>query len=116
MSAAIEQRNQEATCYVGNLDEKVTEELLWELMIQCGPVVNVHMPKDKVTGKHLCYGFVEYRSEEDAEYAMKVMNMVKLFQKPIKLNNGQTTNIKISLPFLNYLFLCYFKSTIKNKI
>ena len=87
-SATIEQRNQEATCYVGNLDEKVTEELLWELMIQCGPVANVHMPKDKVTGKHMGYGFVEFRSEEDADYGMKVMSMVKLFQKPIKLNKA----------------------------
>lgn len=34
MSAAIEQRNQDATCYVGNLDERVHEELLWELMLQ----------------------------------------------------------------------------------
>lgn len=31
-------RNQEATCYVGNLDEQVTEELLWELFTQAGPV------------------------------------------------------------------------------
>jgi splicing factor 3B subunit 4 len=86
MSAAIEQRNQEATCYVGNLDEKVTEELLWELMTQCGPVVNVHMPKDKVTGKYLGYGFVEFRTEDDAEYALKIMTMVKLYTKAIKLN------------------------------
>ena len=40
MSAAIEQRNQDATAYVGNLDEKVSEELLWELMIQAGPIVS----------------------------------------------------------------------------
>eukprot|EP01036_Dinobryon_divergens_P019685 gene19685-26897_t len=71
MSAAIEQRNQDATCYVGNLDEKMNEELLWELMLQSGPVVNVHMPKDKVTGQHQGYGFVEFRSEEDSEYAIK---------------------------------------------
>lgn len=88
MSAAIEQRNQEATCYVGNLDEKVNEELLWELMLQCGPVVNVHMPKDKVSGKHLGYGFVEFRGEDDAEYCLKVMNMVKLYGKAIKLNKA----------------------------
>ena len=37
MSASIEQRNQDATCYVGNLDEKFNEELLWELMLQAGP-------------------------------------------------------------------------------
>jgi splicing factor 3B subunit 4 len=88
MSAAIEQRNQEATCYVGNLDEKVNEELLWELMLQTGPVVNVHMPKDKVTGKYIGYGFVEYRTEDDAEYAIKVLNMVKLYSKPIKVNKA----------------------------
>ena len=86
--AAVEQRNQDATCYVGNLDEKVGEELLWELMLQVGPVVNVHMPKDKVTGKLQGYGFVEYRSEDDAEYAIKVLNMVKLFNKPIKVNKA----------------------------
>jgi len=32
------ERNQEATCYVGNLDEAVTEELVWELFTQAGPV------------------------------------------------------------------------------
>lgn len=88
MSAAIEQRNQEATCYVGNLDERVSEEILWELMLQTGPVVNVHMPKDKVSGKHLGYGFAEYRSEEDAEYSIKVLNMVKVYGKPIKVNKA----------------------------
>lgn len=38
MSAAIEQRNQDATCYVGGLDERVNEELLWELMIQANTI------------------------------------------------------------------------------
>lgn len=46
------------------------------------------MPKDKVTGKHQGYGFVEFRSEEDADYAIKVLNMVKLYQKPIKMNKS----------------------------
>ena len=31
-------RNLEATCYVGNLDEQVSDELMWELAIQAGPV------------------------------------------------------------------------------
>ena len=48
MSAAVEQRNQDATLWCGNLDDKVDEELLWELMLQAGPVVSLHMPKDKV--------------------------------------------------------------------
>ena len=44
------------------------------------------MPKDKVTGQHQGYGFVEFRSEEDAEYAIKVMNMIKIHGKPIKVS------------------------------
>eukprot|EP00952_Eustigmatos_sp_NYUAD-ZCMA_P002558 11220-Eustigmatos_ZCMA.PRE.1 len=55
----------------GGLDERVSEELLWELMLQAGPVVNVHIPKDKVTGMHQSFGFVEFRTEEDADYAAK---------------------------------------------
>ena len=42
----------DATIYVGGLDEKVSESLLWELFVQAGPVVNVHMPKDRVTMLH----------------------------------------------------------------
>lgn len=31
-------------------------------------VVNVYVPKDRVTNLHQGYGFVEFRSEEDADY------------------------------------------------
>ena len=31
-------RNQDATCYVGNIDIQATEELVWELFVQAGPV------------------------------------------------------------------------------
>ncbi len=80
------ERNQDATTYVGNLDPAVTEELIWELFLQAGPVVNVYLPKDRVAGAHQGYGFVEFRGEEDAEYAVKVMNMIKLFGKPLKVS------------------------------
>ena len=35
----ISERNQDATIYVGGLDEKVTESLLWELFVQVGTAV-----------------------------------------------------------------------------
>ena len=82
------ERNQEATCYVGNLDLRVNEEIIWELFIQCGPVVNVHIPRDKITGEHQGFGFVEFRSEEDADYSIKIMHMIKLYGKPIKVNKA----------------------------
>ncbi len=77
---------QDATIYVGGLDEKVSESILWELFVQAGPVVNVHMPKDRITQNHQGYGFVEFMSEEDADYAIKIMNMIKLYGKPIRVN------------------------------
>lgn len=91
---------------MGGLDDKVTESLLWELFVQGGPVgkwmiifnrksrllwvflVNVHMPKDRVTQMHQGYGFVEFLSEEDADYAIKIMNMIKLYGKPIRVNKA----------------------------
>uniref|UniRef100_T1J4C6 Splicing factor 3B subunit 4 n=1 Tax=Strigamia maritima TaxID=126957 RepID=T1J4C6_STRMM len=84
----ISERNQDATIYVGGLDEKVSEALLWELFVQAGPVVNVHMPKDRVTQQHQGYGFVEFMGEEDADYAIKIMNMIKLYGKPIRVNKA----------------------------
>ena len=74
--------------YVGNLDSKMNEDLVWELFLQCGPIVNVHIPRDKVTNEHQGYGFVEFKSEEDADYSIKIMHMVKLFGKPIKVNKA----------------------------
>ncbi|KAL3841082.1 hypothetical protein ACJIZ3_025673 [Penstemon smallii] len=82
------ERNQDATVYVGNLETKASEELLWELFVQAGPVVNVYVPKDRVTNAHQGYGFVEFRSEEDADYAIKVLNMIKLFGKAIRVNKA----------------------------
>jgi len=84
----ISERNQDATIYVGGLDEKVTESLLWELFVQAGPVVNVHMPKDRVTMQHQGYGFVEFLGEDDADYSIKIMNMIKLFGKPVRVNKA----------------------------
>lgn len=86
--AKPDERNQQNTCYVGNLDEQVSESLLWELMLQAGPVVNIHMPKDRVTQSRMGFGFVEYMSEDDADYAIKIMNMIKLYGKPIRVNKA----------------------------
>eukprot|EP00842_Homolaphlyctis_polyrhiza_P001430 jgi/Hompol1/2288/HPOL_002143-RA len=83
-----EDRNQDATVYVGNIDDRATDALIWELFLQAGPVANVHMPRDRVTQMHQGYGFVEFLTEEDAEYAMKIMNMVKLFGKPLRVNKA----------------------------
>ncbi|KAI6186189.1 hypothetical protein M3Y98_00105500 [Aphelenchoides besseyi] len=96
-SGAIVERNQDATVYVGGLDEKVSESVLWELFVQAGPVVSVNMPKDRITGTHQGFGFVEFMGEEDADYAIKIMNMIKLFGKPIKVNKASANEKNIDV-------------------
>ena len=78
-------RNPECTCFIGSVDVKVTEELLWELGTQVGPVQSVYLPKDRVSGANSGYGFMEFRTPEDAAYATKVLNMIKVYDKPIRV-------------------------------
>ena len=84
----IYERNQDATIYVGNVDQKCQEEILWELFTQCGPVVNVYLPRDRITGQHPGYAFIEFKNEVDAEYAIKIMHMQKLYNRPLKVNRS----------------------------
>ena len=41
-------RNQDATCYVGNIEMQATEELVWELFVQAGPVGKHKTPESSI--------------------------------------------------------------------
>ena len=41
-----------------------------------------------MTNEHQSYGFVEFKSEEDADYSIKILHMIKLFGKPVKVNKA----------------------------
>ncbi|KAI1853708.1 hypothetical protein JX265_003959 [Neoarthrinium moseri] len=88
------EQDKEATVYVGNIDERATDALIWELMVQAGPVVNVHLPKDRVTQSHQGFGFVEFNGEVDADYAAKIMNGVRLYGKPLRVNKASADKQK----------------------
>ena len=66
--------------------QPVSEELLWELFLQAGPVVSVFLPKDRVSGANQSFGFVEFKGEEDAAYACRVLNMVKLHGQALRVD------------------------------
>lgn len=51
-------------------------------------MLHVHIPRDKVTNEHQNYGFVEFKSEADADYSIKLLHLIKLFGKPIKVNKA----------------------------
>lgn len=82
--------------HVGGLDDAADEELVWELFVQAGPVVSVHMPRDKVSGRHQNYAFVEFRGEEDAEYAVKVLNMTRLYGKLLRVSKASADRARLA--------------------
>ena len=50
---ADQQRNPACSIYVGNLDERVNESLLWELMLQAGPVGMCIVISKKIITHHV---------------------------------------------------------------
>lgn len=70
------------TLFIRNLDQKVTEELLFELFLQAGPLVRTKIPKDP-DGKQKTFGFAVFKHEVSVPYAMQLLNGTTLFGKTI---------------------------------
>ncbi|NXX81613.1 RBM7 protein, partial [Urocolius indicus] len=72
------------TLFVGNLDPKVTEELIFELFHQAGPVIKVKIPKDR-EGRAKQFAFVSFKHEESVPYGLSLLNGIKLYGRPINI-------------------------------
>lgn len=92
--ARFREQDKEATVYVGNIDERATSAMVYEIMLQMGPIHNIHMPRDRVTQTHQGFGFVEFRTPTDAEYAANVMNGIKLYGKSLRVNKASADKQK----------------------
>ncbi|KAJ8759515.1 hypothetical protein K2173_007132 [Erythroxylum novogranatense] len=77
--------NSSSTIYVGNLDEKLSDRVLYDILIQAGRVVDLYVPRDKETDRPKGYAFAQYESEEIAEYAVKLFTgLVTLYNRTLK--------------------------------
>jgi len=83
------QEEKERTLFVSNIDERVTEELLYELMIQAGPVENVVI---KRPDKHYPYAFVIFEDEESVPYAIAMFKGTELFDRALTLKPRDHTD------------------------
>ena len=63
-----------ATVYVANLPWRTTEDELGGLFSEFGPVVDVRVIQDPVTGRSRGYGFVELEGAESADQAVAALN------------------------------------------
>jgi len=60
--------------YVGNLSYKITENDLQDLFSQHGPVTEVNLMIDKMSGRPRGFAFVTMATKEGAEAAIKALN------------------------------------------
>ncbi|CAO1348456.1 unnamed protein product [Diamesa tonsa] len=84
--------NDDRTIYCGNLSEKATEQILYELFFQVGPVERVSLPKDK-DGMPRGFAFVTYVHLCSVRYAIELFYDTKLFGRNLTLKNrGANSN------------------------
>jgi|GEM_PF-2005300 len=87
--------------FVGNLSQLTTTEDLRMLFARTGPVVSVEMIKDRDTGKHKGFAFVEMISQSDAgkavsEYNGYLLDRHKLNVMPARNQGGNTKPRRVS--------------------
>ena len=78
------------TLYCGNLDHRVTEELLYEVFLQAGPLESVKIPI--IRGRPANFAFVEYVHACSAPYALKLYEGLKLFRKAVNIQYKADTS------------------------
>jgi RNA recognition motif-containing protein len=84
--------------FAGNLSFGVTREELLELFGTVGPVVDIHMPLDKVSGRPRGFAFVEYESEEDASRAIETLNGKEVAGRTLRIDEARERPPRIPSP------------------
>nr|CAN65531.1 hypothetical protein VITISV_039630 [Vitis vinifera] len=74
-----------AALYVGDLDPEVSEVELVDVFSGMGPLVSVRLCRDSLSGKSLCYAYVNFFYPSDASKALACLNHTKLMGKPMRI-------------------------------
>lgn len=78
------------TIWCGNLPEQCTEELLYELFLQAGPLEKVRIARDR-DGRQRNFAFITYRHEVSVPYAINLFRGTALFHKTLSLQSRGRT-------------------------
>mmetsp|Transcript_5881 Transcript_5881/g.10434 ORF Transcript_5881/g.10434 Transcript_5881/m.10434 type:complete len:388 (-) Transcript_5881:330-1493(-) len=75
-----------SSLYVGNLDGRVCNELLYEVFSLVAPVVQCKVVGDRSTGQSLGFGFVDFGDRETASRALEMFTGRTLFGRELRID------------------------------
>ncbi|KAG5248300.1 polyadenylate-binding protein [Salix suchowensis] len=81
---------EQCSLYVGDLDPSVTEEQLIQSFSKIQGYISAVLCPDTITGRSLCYGYVNFFGYQHAMHAIEIMNH--------KFINGKSIRVALSLP------------------
>ncbi|EDW39937.1 GL13956 [Drosophila persimilis] len=88
-----EDDDEQRTLFCGNLDQRVTEEILYEVFVQAGPIEGVRIPSDN-TGRQRNFGFVIYQRISAVPFALELYQGLELFQKKVTIKQQGADKVK----------------------
>ncbi len=80
---------------VNYLPQTTTSDELKAIFQSVGRLESCRLIKDKTTQQSLCYGFINYDNEDDAERAIKTFNGLNLQNKIIKVSYARPSSESI---------------------
>lgn len=74
--------------YIGNLNYRMNENELAELLSEFGNVRSIRIIKDRETGRSKGFAFVEMDDKADAEKAISTLNGTEVMGRPIVMREA----------------------------
>ncbi|XP_065174833.1 polyadenylate-binding protein 4-like [Sycon ciliatum] len=74
-----------ASLYVGDLNQDVTEAMLFEKFSTAGPVLSIRVCRDVASRRSLGYAYVNFQSSSDALTALSNMNFEEMKGRPMRI-------------------------------
>uniref|UniRef100_A0A8D3C2E0 Polyadenylate-binding protein n=1 Tax=Scophthalmus maximus TaxID=52904 RepID=A0A8D3C2E0_SCOMX len=74
-----------ASLYAGDLDQDVTEAMLYEKFSPLGAILSIRVCRDLVTRRSLGYAYINFQQPADAERALDTMNFDVIKGRPVRI-------------------------------